>query len=106
MLRAHDLDDEARTEEERIGFSFCLTRRRGHTDRLAWWIPEWFWCLWRCWVGRTGRDHATHPQWMIPKSVARPAVASAWSGGRGTVRVISRWSAVAASRGKADPGAG
>jgi hypothetical protein len=57
-------------------------------------------------VGRTGRDHATHPQRMIPKSVARPAVASARSGGRGRVRLISRWSAVAASRGKADPGAG
>ena len=25
--------------------------------------------------------------------MARPAVASAWSGGRGRVRVISRWSA-------------
>jgi hypothetical protein len=35
MLQAHDLDDQARTEKERIGFSFCLTRRRGHTDRLA-----------------------------------------------------------------------
>ena len=46
MLQAHDVGDEARTEEERISFSFCLTRRHGHTDRFAWWIPEWFCCLW------------------------------------------------------------
>jgi hypothetical protein len=40
MLQAHDPDDEARTEVERISLSFCLTRRRGNTDRLAWWIPN------------------------------------------------------------------
>jgi hypothetical protein len=50
MLQADDLDDEARTEEERISLSFSLTRRRGHSDRLAWWIPERFCCPWRCWV--------------------------------------------------------
>ena len=69
----------------------CSLGRRGHRDRLD-----------HC--RRTGRDDATHPQRMIPKSVARPAVPSAWSDGRGGLRVIGRRSAVAASSGKADPG--
>jgi hypothetical protein len=97
------MDDEARTEEERIGFPSArpadVATPIASPGRMVL-VP----------VALLGGSHG--PRLSDSPAMDDPEVGGQASGGlrlerwQGRVRVISRWSAVAASRGKADPGAG